>query len=385
MTQPPWGSPQQPWQPPGPPVPQPPRPGWPAQQGWASPPQPAWQAAPAWGTPPAPPPRRGGLSAVVLGVAVAVGLGFFAFAAATFYLSLRPAVAPPGTTSPPPSSPAATTAPPPSPVEPSPSGEPTPNPPATDDYDPPELPWPSDLDEARQWLQANALYAGRTDRIDCAIQRFEDPTPPAQTTTLDEHLNRTADCLAAVWAEPAVAAGFLLPQPPVRAYDEQITTACGTSPAMDYAAAFYCAGDQRIYYGMPRAYRLFQSTSLEIDGVLAHEFGHAVQARIGILSAEAVLSHRAATEDEVLENSRRIEVQADCLAGMSVSSVAEASGVTEQERAILRRDRSLRGDREGRPRDHGAPEIRQHWFDTGLGTSEIGRCDTFSAPAEDVK
>lgn len=311
---------------------------------------------------------------------MAIGVGFLAFAATTYYLGVALTQNQPTAT---PEPPVTRTAEPSADPTTSPAPSPTPTDPPESE-DPPELPWPRDAAEAEEWMRENALYDHQVQRTDCAIERLGDPDPPEDLTTFDAHLNRSAGCLTQVWAGPADEAGFVVLQPPVRAYDQQITTACGDSPAMDYAAAFYCSGDQRIYYAVPRSYPLFGESSLEVDVVLAHEFGHAVQGRIGIIGAKYTLGKQAETKREVLEISRRVEMQADCLAGVAVNALAKASGITEAEREIIRQDRYYRGDDEGTPGDHGAPESRRRWVSAGLETRRIGTCDTFSVDASEV-
>ena len=232
------------------------------------------------------------------------------------------------------------------------------------------------------WVGRNALYGPAVAPADCAIERLADPEPPA-LDVLDAHLDATMDCLMAVWVAPVEQAGFVLPRPPVLSYDQPITTACGTSPSMDRAAAFYCPGDQRIFYALDRSRALFSRTSLTVDSTLAHELGHALQGRSGILQAEWALV-QTVDEEGGLELSRRIELQADCLGGLALNALAEATGLTGRERGQLQQDNYARGDRAGRPRTHGSPESGLRWISRGLDGAEIGGCNTFVASPEDV-
>lgn len=323
---------------------------------------------------------------VVLGIALVLLLGFGAFALTGALMRSGPGAGPePTIPYPAPSS--EQPSPPMEPTEqPSPPVEPTPQPSPTapgDGYDPPPLPRPQSEDEASQWLRANALYDQSTAQTNCAIARLSDPTPP-DLATMDAHLNRSMDCFMQVWLGPMTAAGFELPQPPVRSYDQPITSACGTSPEMDFAAAFYCPADQRIFYAVNRDYLLFQNTSLEIDTTLAHEFGHTLQGRTGMLSAELWFTH-AAADDVVLEYSRRIELQANCFGGVAMNALAAATGLTDLERDALKLDAYYRGDREGYPRTHGNPDSAMRWMSTGLDTLQAGACNTFAIPADQVE
>lgn len=336
---------------------------------------------PLWAVPPPGANRRAGsVRLAALGLAVALAAGFFAFGV-TSYLN-RGAAPPPPDATPAPTTPATqATGPAHSPApttEPTPTASPSPG----DGFDPPPLPYPQSWEEAAAWLEGNALYAHSLPSVDCAITRLGDPEPP-RLEVLDRHLAATMDCLMAVWSPPITAAGFVLPHSPVLSYDQPITTACGTSPSMDAAAAFYCPADQRIFYAVDRRRPLFDDTPLAVDNTLAHEVGHALQGRTGILLAEWAFQQEA-EPDLALEYNRRTELQADCLGGLALNALAVATGVTQDERELLRQDNYARGDHPGRPRTHGAPASGLRWISAGLASEEVGTCNTFVAPAEDV-
>lgn len=349
------------------------------QPSWPQPGPPGWQQpGPTWQAPP----PRSPIATVLLAAAVVTALGFGAFAITSALVGQDSVAVGPVETSAAPTSPAEPSPQPtaePSPTAPEPSPTPTADP---DEYDPPPLPTPEGTDDATQWLQANALYDQTTTQTDCAVPRLTDSTPP-DLAVMDDHLRRSMDCLQHVWLEPMTAAGFVLPLPPVRSYDQPITTACGTSPAMEYAAAFYCPADQRIFYAVNRDYRLFNETSLEIDTTLAHELGHALQGRTGMLSAELWLTHDA-TDDVVLEYSRRIELQANCFGGVAMNALSVATGLTGAERESLNLDAYYRGDREGGPRTHGNPDSARRWMEIGLGNLRAGACNTFIVSQDEI-
>ena len=88
--------------------------------------------------------------------------------------------------------------------------------------------------------------------------------------------------------------GLPAPRPPVTVYTEPITTGCGS---LDDVNAVYCAADQHIYYAKP-LYKIFpadqQKAPFVVEAVLAHEFGHTIQARSGILIASMAWEQRPA-------------------------------------------------------------------------------------------
>ena len=90
-------------------------------------------------------------------------------------------------------------------------------------------------------------------------------------------------CLMRVWAPTLQEAGYEAVRPTVTVYSTPISTPCGDMP-MENAA--YCMVDQQIYYAsdltdiIPKDLSNVPHTA---DAVMAHEFGHAIQARTGIL------------------------------------------------------------------------------------------------------
>ena len=325
--------------------------------------------------------RPGPWGVVALGAALALAAGFFAFGL-TSYLNRPEAGGTPVPTAP--ATPAPSPSDSPSPSETPTASTPTPAPPTgpADDFDPPPLPYPQSWDEAKAWLEDNRLYGETLAAVDCAITRLDDPRP-GELAALDAHLAATMECLMRVWSAPMATAGFVLPQSPVLSYDQPITTACGTSPSMDAAAAFYCPADQRIFYAVDRGRPLYSTTPLAVDNTLAHEVGHALQGRTGVLMAEWAFQQDA-EPDLALEYNRRTELQADCLGGLAINALATATGLTEAERELLGEDTYARGDHPGRPRTHGAPASGLHWITTGLSTTAVAACNTFVASPDEV-
>ena len=123
-------------------------------------------------------------------------------------------------------------------------------------------------------------------------------------------------------------------------------------------AAFYCSADNTLY--MP-----FAGLQTEMYGahpgvylaVLAHEYGHHVQAMSGVLDTYGEASYNAGVDTEAgLELSRRLELQAQCFSGMFLAATYGRGSVDDN---ILTEARTTqdRGDHNaGLPRDHGTDE-----------------------------
>jgi len=273
-------------------------------------------------------------------------------------------------------------------VTPRPADNYTPPPP---DMEPPDLPAPQTYSEATEWLRNSPLYqqsiVAPTDCVDLqpvdALNASED--------ALNAHLLALTGCLMKVWEAPVEAAGFVMPRPPATVYSQPIQTACGK---LERVNASYCGADQRIYYAKPLP-RIFpaelQRQKFLMELVLAHEFGHAIQARTGITISSNAWEQRASTKAEANVFSRRLEVQADCLAGMFVQAVGPSQGLTASELDGLRLVAYNLGDDilSGKPNidsGHGLGVTRQRWFETGLtGSTSVGQCNTYTVPDPQVR
>lgn len=255
------------------------------------------------------------------------------------------------------------------------------------DTAPPQIPVPTTYSEAEDWLVTNTLYA---QSVPIPVRCDNPPINVASASdeALETHFNGQVECLMRVWDPPVAAAGFVLPRPSVTIYGQQITTKCGESDVN----AFYCSADQQIYFSnlLPQAVPIVQSNKWSADVVMAHEFGHAIQGRTGLLVSAHALSQNAETERESNQLIRRLETQADCFAGVYLRSVSRSLGVQQsdlrgiQDTFVAVGDDTITGE-PGVEGNHGLATTREFWGTTGLGTSDIGRCNTFTAPAAQVR
>jgi Predicted metalloprotease len=174
-------------------------------------------------------------------------------------------------------------------------------------------------------------------------------------------------------------------------YSQVTPSSCGT--ASGATGPFYCPEDKKIYLDTDFFATLSRQLGAQGDFaaayVVAHEVGHHVQDELGILSqVNAVRARSSAAESNAL--SVRIELQADCFAGVWARHAAEQFGsldegdIAEAMNAASKiGDDTLQRDAGRRPMPdsftHGTSEQRQRWFAAGFRTGEIGSCDTFSA------
>ena len=176
-------------------------------------------------------------------------------------------------------------------------------------------------------------------------------------------------------------------------YNGSVTTKCGR---LDDINAVYCSADQQIYYAK-QLWKIFpaqqQRDRFVVETILAHEFGHTIQARTGILISSMAWEQRAEEEDSSSAAnvySRRLEVQADCLSGMFSQAVAQSSGLSSDELTNLRGVIYNLGDdvltgQAGYDGDHGSGKARKAWFGTGQTGNSIAACNTYTASQKAVR
>jgi uncharacterized protein len=196
-----------------------------------------------------------------------------------------------------------------------------------------------------------------------------------------------------VWAKVFQSFGRVYQDPKLVLYDSSTTGACGRQHAI--SGPVYCEVDQRVYLDMS----FFQALqdNLKAPGdfarayVIAHEIGHHVQNLLGILRKSADLE-KTMTTAQRNALSVRVELQADCLAGVwagvaqkmwpkmiepgdieSGLNAAAAVGADRMQRAAT-------GVVVPENFTHGTSAQRMRWFRRGMETGQIQQCDTFNAP-----
>ena len=151
----------------------------------------------------------------------------------------------------------------------------------------------------------------------------------ADDARLEAHFNGLMECLVRVWQPPVTAADFVIVRPSVTIYGEKISTKCGKSGVN----AFYCSADQQIYFSnlLAEAVPIVQRDKWAADVVMAHEFGHAIQGRTGLLISAHALAQNTESKPESNQMLRRLETQADCFSGQFMRSVSRSLGIQQSD------------------------------------------------------
>lgn len=227
------------------------------------------------------------------------------------------------------------------------------------------------------------------------------PAPSTQTQTArapgqqqeDEETRFVRRVLAStedVWGDIFQQGGRTYRQPKLVLFEGQTDTACGSGSAA--VGPFYCPGDERVYIDLSFYDELRQRFRAPGDFaqayVVAHEVGHHVQNLLGTSDRVTAMQRRAG-ESQSNQLSVRLELQADCYAGVwgyyaqrrgqlspgDVEEALRAASAIGDDRLQMQ----SRGYVVPDSFTHGTSEQRVRWFRQGFDTGDLRQCDTFGA------
>ncbi|MEO6087901.1 MAG: neutral zinc metallopeptidase, partial [Umezawaea sp.] len=193
-------------------------------------------------------------------------------------------------------------------------------------------------------------------------------------------------CLDATWGPVLKEANLPFEPPSLDAAPELSDGPCGAAPASEDAVAYYCGRNRMIY--MPTG-RLRENGGGDRPAThlatLAHEYGHHVQAMSGMLRAADLKIVNAGEKSPAgLEMSRRIELQANCFAGMFLAAVGGRGSISTELASRAEEDFQYAMEEPPEKNAHGSPANQGTWALNGFDANTTDACNTYSAPAAQV-
>jgi len=230
------------------------------------------------------------------------------------------------------------------------------------------------------------------------VQQMAPPTveqqvPAGQPRADDPQARFVAQVLKGTedaWGQVFSRGGSPYQKPILVLFDGGVGSACGMTSAA--VGPFYCPADRKVYLDLAFFRELSQRFGAPGDFaqayVVAHEVGHHVQNLLGISDQVTALQERARSQEQANALSVRIELQADCFAGVYGhfdQQYLEDGDVEEGLRAAAAiGDDMIQKQTQGytAPESwtHGSAAMRVRWLRKGLQSGDPASCDTFKAP-----
>jgi predicted metalloprotease len=237
---------------------------------------------------------------------------------------------------------------------------------------------------------AEMATGGRSGYVEPQRQANNRPTTPPTDDTgrfVSAVVAQTED----VWSEVLAAQkGIKYTAPRLVLFNGQTASACGR--AQSAMGPFYCPLDQKVYLDTS----FFNDMKRRLGGggdfayayVIAHEVGHHVENLLGVLS-RAPRAQQQSDQADANRISVRIELMADCLAGVWAANADRKWQILEQgdvEKAINtaqaigddRLQQQARGTVVPDSFTHGSSAQRVQWLTRGLKSGQIDSCNTFA-------
>lgn len=243
-------------------------------------------------------------------------------------------------------------------------------------------------------IDPTAILSGADGGLNGSVAQQEPVARPRTQAANDKMTAFVKTVLAETedtWTTIFRADGEQYPAPTMVLFDGQVRSACGF--ASSASGPFYCPGDQKLYIDLSFYDQMSSQFGASGDFaqayVLAHEVGHHIQNLTGILPKFNEM-RQGMGEVEANAMSVRVELQADCFAGIWAHTTAQ-KGLLEKgdiEEALNAAnqigDDTLQRKSQGYvvpdAFNHGTSKQRQTWFARGLNSGKLEDCDTFNSP-----
>lgn len=234
---------------------------------------------------------------------------------------------------------------------------------------------------------------GGLDQVIDQLEPAPTGTQPAEFQGEDDYEVFASTVLGSTdetWTGVFESSGLTYTLPELVLFREATSSGCGN--ATSAVGPHYCPLDSTIYLDETFFDELVSRLGAEGGDVaeayvIAHEVGHHVQNEIGLMEEVQQAQRQASSQEEANELSIRLELQADCFAGVWANSVRDAGVFLPGEineaidaAAAVGDDRiqeAVQGQVNPEAWTHGSAEQRVEWFTTGFETGDPSACDTF--------
>jgi predicted metalloprotease len=215
--------------------------------------------------------------------------------------------------------------------------------------------------------------------------------PPPADDEQSIFIKRVLGDLEDTWTQLFAQGGERYQPPTLVLFNQAVQSACGSASAA--TGPFYCPADSKVYIDLSFFRELDERFGAPGDFaqayVVAHEVGHHIQNLLGINQQVSRLQQQAGSQAEANQLSVRMELQADCFAGVwgnhaGQQNLLEEGDVEEGLRAAAaigddRMQRQAQGKVVPESFTHGSSEQRAEWLRRGLASGQINSCDTFGS------
>ena len=240
-------------------------------------------------------------------------------------------------------------------------------------------------------VDPSVILNGAGTAVDPTVQQTQQPTDPAEDSKVKFVSTILADT-EDTWKMLFQQIGKQYEEPKLVLFTRATPTACGTGQSA--MGPFYCPTDRKVYIDL--AFYKDLQDRFHAPGefaqayVIAHEVGHHVQNLLGISNKVQQLRQSSRSEAKSNVLSVKLELQADCFAGVWAFHANQARSILESgdieaglNAASAIGDDRLQTQAQGyavpESFTHGSSAQRVEWFKRGLAQGDMQQCDTFAS------
>ncbi|WP_241485045.1 neutral zinc metallopeptidase [Nocardiopsis potens] len=212
--------------------------------------------------------------------------------------------------------------------------------------------------------------------VDCPIPDLD----PASDASWEAFSAELGPCLNDLWRPRLKELGLHVADPEFKTTRENPDEG---SPEEGMTLAYYDSEVREITIVIPNVSALSEEfPDRDQEGVwsalIGHEYGHHVQEVTGVLEESYEMEYAASSQSQSLQALRRTELQAECMGGIAMRGLGAFD-----DGAIDRVNRLLNGG-DDLP-THGTSQNRRTWYDQGADGDTLESCNTYAAPAREVR